>query len=551
VQIGFSFNNHKAVIILPFGNERVNPEIDWEKKSLRARASDVGASFHQCVRADSARRAGRARVQGARITSQQALTRSHEDALLYYAKHPHASMHGATKVMSQRELRKLKASDGEYCFFVSATTEKAARQLTSDWEALHGHPAEALLHKFKDTVFLKELPATPPTRTVDVEAEIELTDTTPVVRKQFRLSDEQKRVIREWTQEMLAAGMIRPSKSAFSSPTFSIKKAVGWRIVHDFRAVNARVRISATPVPRKEDIYDAMSKGRMFSALDLLWGFFQVRLREQDIPYTAFSTPDGLFEYLMTPMGLSSSPSAFNRLMQSVFHDQRDFCRAYFDDLTSEFPANQVDDQQPIGSGCCPIADRITATQRPSSRLFSQSASCIMPPPDGGGDATPNGNGGPELAALHDAGSAPEIHLSAPAVDAADDDAADDVPFETVRSKKAKKQARKAAETAPQAPSTTNTVTAAQTATPTPTNQQQPRRWAAAPSARGRGAGGPKLTATDKRILQLGDCVRKNIALGTIIELFAIIQRALRTAAIEESCAFTRTFDWADQAQAE
>lgn len=180
---------------------------------------------------------------------------------------------------------------------------------------------------------MTELPATSPIRSIDVEAEIELVDTTPIVRKQFRLSDEQKEAVRAWTKEMLAAGMIRRSKSPFSSPTFCVKKAVGWKIVHDFRAINARVRVPATPVPRKENIYDAMAKGRILSAMDLLWGFFQVRLRESDTPSTAFSTPDGLFEYLVTPMGLSSSPSAFNRLIQSIFRDQSAFCKAYFDDL--------------------------------------------------------------------------------------------------------------------------------------------------------------------------------------------------------------------------
>ncbi|OWZ17059.1 polyprotein [Phytophthora megakarya] len=76
-----------------------------------------------------------------------------------------------------------------------------------------------------------------------------------------------------------------------------------------------------------------MRKGKIFSAMDLLWGFFQVQLRKQDIPYTEFSPPDGLFEYLVTQMGLSCSPSAFNRLIRKVFEDQKDFCRAYFDDL--------------------------------------------------------------------------------------------------------------------------------------------------------------------------------------------------------------------------
>ncbi|KAE8906165.1 hypothetical protein PF003_g10095 [Phytophthora fragariae] len=132
---------------------------------------------------------------------------------------------------------------------------------------------------------------------------------------------------------MLEAGIIRPSKSPYCAPTFCVKKAVGWRIVHDFRGINSKLRIPATPVPRKEDIFDAMAGGHYFSAMDSLWGLFQVRLREKDIQYTDFSTRDNQFEYLITPMGLACSPSVFNRMMQQVFSDQRSFCRAYFDDL--------------------------------------------------------------------------------------------------------------------------------------------------------------------------------------------------------------------------
>ena len=64
--------------------------------------------------------------------------------------------------------------------------------------------------------------------------------------------------------------------------------------------------------------------------MDLLRGYYQVKLRESDIPFTAFSTPDGLFEYLVTPMGLSGSPGTFNHLLQKVFCDTM---RIYFDDM--------------------------------------------------------------------------------------------------------------------------------------------------------------------------------------------------------------------------
>ncbi|KAG3254619.1 hypothetical protein PI124_g857 [Phytophthora idaei] len=88
-----------------------------------------------------------------------------------------------------------------------------------------------------------------------------------------------------------------------------------------------------------------MRSGKMFSAMDLLWFFLlQVWLREQDVPYTAFSTPGGLFEYLVTPMGLLCSLAALNRLIQSVFVDQSAFCKAYFDDLFVFTPSDDVDE---------------------------------------------------------------------------------------------------------------------------------------------------------------------------------------------------------------
>ncbi|KAE9001995.1 hypothetical protein PR001_g18376 [Phytophthora rubi] len=104
------------------------------------------------------------------------------------------------------------------------------------------------------------------------------------------------------------------------------------------------MRVPANPIPRKEEIYRAMANGKLFSAMDLLWGFYQVRLREDSIPYTAFSTPDGLYEYLVTSMGVSSSPSCFNRLVQAVFSDQQSFCQTYFDDIFVFTPTDSVEE---------------------------------------------------------------------------------------------------------------------------------------------------------------------------------------------------------------
>ncbi|GMF47113.1 unnamed protein product [Phytophthora fragariaefolia] len=253
---------------------------------------------------------------------------------------------GTTRLVRPRDLPKLlRAADNEFCFLInhsdaSGMSEKAA----AAWTALEGTAVYPLLLEFRDVVFRSELPSVPPTRQ-NMDASIEVSDSTPVHRKQFPFSKEQREAILQWTREMLKAKLIRPSSSPYCAPTFCVRKANGeWRIVHDFRGLNAKVRVPANPIPRKDEILRAMARGKLFSALDLLWGFFQVKLREDSIPYTAFSTPDGLYEYLVTPMGISSSPSCFNRLVQSIFKDCNDFCQTYFDDLFVFTPSDPLDD---------------------------------------------------------------------------------------------------------------------------------------------------------------------------------------------------------------
>ncbi|KAJ0394727.1 hypothetical protein ATCC90586_002200 [Pythium insidiosum] len=116
----------------------------------------------------------------------------HDELMMFYSKHARPTQWGDTKVITPKQFRKLKSAEGEFMFVVSAASEKSERQLHTDWESLRGQPAERVVLKYKDTVFRAELPDTPPTRTCDVEAEIELSDASLVARKQFRLSDEAK-----------------------------------------------------------------------------------------------------------------------------------------------------------------------------------------------------------------------------------------------------------------------------------------------------------------------------------------------------------------------
>ncbi|KAE8887990.1 hypothetical protein PF005_g20872 [Phytophthora fragariae] len=77
-----------------------------------------------------------------------------------------------------------------------------------------------------------------------------------------------------------------------------------------------------------------MALSTIFSALDLRDGFYQILMRESDIPLTAVSTPSGmLWEWLVMPQGLKNAPATFNRCVTHLLHSVRDFAPSYFDDV--------------------------------------------------------------------------------------------------------------------------------------------------------------------------------------------------------------------------
>ena len=157
-----------------------------------------------------------------------------------------------------------------------------------------------------------------------IQHTVELKDDKPVAARNYRLSPEQSEHIEEWVKEMYAAGFIQPSTSAYSSPIIVIKKPIGWRIVHDYRAVNAQTIIPPSLIPRREEIVDSMAGSQYFTSMDLRSGYYQIPLRESDRPITAFSTKTGHWEYTVLAQGLCGGPATFNRVMQEIFKDLQD-----------------------------------------------------------------------------------------------------------------------------------------------------------------------------------------------------------------------------------
>lgn len=120
-------------------------------------------------------------------------------------------------------------------------------------------------------------------------------------------------------KEMVDKGTIQPSQSPWSSPIVLVKKKNGTlRFCVDYRKLNAVTRKDAYPIPRIDDTLDTLAGSQWFSTLDLISGYWQVKLDDNDRLKTAFSSPDGLFEFNVMPFGLCNAPATFQRLMDMV-----------------------------------------------------------------------------------------------------------------------------------------------------------------------------------------------------------------------------------------
>ena len=193
---------------------------------------------------------------------------------------------------------------------------------------------QELVQQFQ-SVFPVEMPAgLPPDRGISHAIPLQ-TNQPPPASKVYRLSKPQREEMDKQIKSLLKKGWIRPSSSPYGSPIlFTKKKDGGMRMCVDYRAVNKMTTKNSYPLPRIDDLLDKLSGASIFSCLDLQQAYHQVRLLPEDIAKTAFTTPQGLYEYLVLPFGLSNAPSTFQSVINSILGPElAHCCLVYMDDI--------------------------------------------------------------------------------------------------------------------------------------------------------------------------------------------------------------------------
>ena len=183
------------------------------------------------------------------------------------------------------------------------------------------------------------------------EYKIKLTSDSAVYDKPRYLNPGTKALVEKEIQDLLQLGIIEPVSSSgtrFNSRIVPVKKTdangkQAIRLCADFRGLNRIVEPDRWPMKNIQDSIFNLGKCEYFTGLDLIKGYFQLKLHPESRPYTAFTVNNKQYQFTRLVQGLSSSPAAFQREITKMIdnidlitEEQRENVLSFLDDLLAK-----------------------------------------------------------------------------------------------------------------------------------------------------------------------------------------------------------------------
>ncbi|GJW86384.1 putative reverse transcriptase domain-containing protein [Tanacetum coccineum] len=171
-------------------------------------------------------------------------------------------------------------SQGCQVFMIQVVEKKADEKILEDIPVVKEFP----------DVFPKNLPGIPSVRQVEFQIDLIL-GAAPIARTPYRLAPSEMQELSNQLQELTDRGFIRPSTLPWGAPVLFVKKKDGsFRMCIDYQELNKLTIKNRYPLPRIDDLFDQLQGSSVYSKIDLRSGYHQLRVREEDIPKTAFRT---------------------------------------------------------------------------------------------------------------------------------------------------------------------------------------------------------------------------------------------------------------------
>ncbi len=208
--------------------------------------------------------------------------------------------------------------------------------LLEDTPIEEGKDPHIIRHLLEECLVLFQSPKNKLSSDTHTEHTITLEDSQqrPVKQQVRRVAQGLRKPVEAEVSKMLKYDYVSPSTSPWASPIVPVIKKDGTlRFCVDYRKLNSLTKKDAYPLPKIDELLEALRGAKYFCCLDLYSGYWQIRVAKQDREKTAFITHCGLYEFNVMPFGLTNAPATFQRYMDEVLKDLNGtICKVYLDD---------------------------------------------------------------------------------------------------------------------------------------------------------------------------------------------------------------------------